>query len=98
MSKSEKVTVLNINCPGSESRVDAEKYSAMKSALLTALPESEPGLTQSEMINAIQPHLRQDLWPNGAKSAWWCKTVQLDLEARGAVQRVPGKPLRWHRI
>lgn len=96
MPDQDKVTVLNVNCPGSESRVNAEKYNAMKTALTNALPSTEPGLTQAEMMQAIQPHLRQDLWPNGAKSAWWCKTVQLDLEARGMVIRTQGRPLRWH--
>ncbi|MFM8560918.1 MAG: DUF6958 family protein, partial [Solirubrobacterales bacterium] len=37
-------------------------------------------------------------WPEGAKAGWWQKTVQLDLEARGALVRNPeSKPLRWHR-
>jgi hypothetical protein len=93
-----QVPVENVNTPGRVSHVDAEKYHAMRDALLRALPRRQPGLTQAEMGAAVQPHLRQDLWPGGAKSLWWLKTVQLDLEAKGLVQRDrSARPLRWHR-
>ena len=56
-----------------------------------------PGLTQSEIREAVIPYLPQDLYPGGAKAGWWAKTVQLDLEARGSLVREAVKPLRWHR-
>lgn len=92
-----KVTVENVNHPGHTSRVDATKYQAMRKVLLKVLPKQTPGLTQTEMKNAIQPHLPQDLWPGGAKSGWWMKSVQLDLEAKGLVKRTDTKPLQWYR-
>lgn len=92
---SDKITVENINTPGRTSRVDAEKYSAMKTALLQSLPSQEPGFTQKEMMAGVLPFLPESLFPGGAKSGWWVKTVQLDLEAKGVVQRVQSKPLRW---
>jgi hypothetical protein len=46
---------------------------------------------------AVLPHLPQNLYPGGAKVGWWAKTVQLDLEAKGAIARESTKPLRWHR-
>ena len=46
----EKISVQNINVPGYSGKVDAEKYYAMKEALLAALPDNAPGLTQAEMI------------------------------------------------
>ena len=98
MDKDDKIEVENINCPGQISRINAEKYLAMKDALLRALPPKAPGYVQQEMFDAIQPFLNQDLWPGGAKSAWWCKTVQLDLEAKGIILRQKQKPIRWHLI
>jgi hypothetical protein len=99
MSKPKTIIVKNINVPGYESRVNAEKYEAMRVALLRALPVGAPGLTQAEMLAAIQPHLPQDLWPGGEKSGWWMKTVQLDLEAQGQVNRNTGShPTRWYRL
>ncbi len=98
MSKPETVNVRNVNVPGYESRVNAEKYEAMRAALLRALPAGEPGLTQAEMLAAIQPFLPQNLWPGGEKSGWWMKTVQLDLEAIGQVKRnTAAFPTRWYR-
>jgi hypothetical protein len=96
-SRDEKIVVENVNVPGSKTRVSKVMYDAMKQALWQVLPAAAPGLTQSEMREAIIPHLPQDLYPGGAKADWWAKTVQLDLEAKGALVREPVKPLRWHR-
>ena len=92
-----RVTVENVNVPGRTTTVDAEKYRAMRDALLAVLPSEPPGLTQNEMREAVVPHLPEDLFPGGAKAGWWSKTVQLDLEAKGVVEREPVKPVRWHR-
>lgn len=92
-----RVVIKNINVPGRTSRVDGEKYEAMRSALLRVLPKKAPGLTQGEMFKAILSYLPDDLFPGGAKANWWAKTVQLDLEARRLVTRENTKPLRWHR-
>lgn len=97
MSDNEKVQVENINVPGQTTRVNAAKYNAMKSAFLKVLPGSNPGLTQKEIQNKVKLHLPSDLFPKGATSGWWAKTVQLDLEAKGVVTREACKPLRWHR-
>ena len=83
----EKVIVQNVNVPDHTSRVDALKYNAMKEAFLELLPLSSPGLTQKEIQVQIVNHLSQTIFPNGAKSSWWAKTVQLDLEAKGKVVR-----------
>jgi hypothetical protein len=57
--------------------------------------DQQQGLTQTEMMAAIKVQIDQTLFPNGAKSGWWMKTVQLDLEAKGQIVRIMGKPLRW---
>lgn len=97
MSKSGMIEVENVNVPGRVGHVNAQRYQAMRRVLLKVLPKKPPGLTQSEMRAAVLPHLPQNLWPNGEKSMWWAKTVQLDLEAKGLVIRnKEGKPTRWH--
>jgi hypothetical protein len=92
-----RVTIENVNHPGTSSTVDAGMYHAMRAALLEVLPAGMPGLTEAEMRDAIVPHLPDDLFPGGAKAGWWAKSVQLDLEAKGVISREPSKPLRWHR-
>lgn len=97
MSSTEKIAVQNINVPGYTSNLNAEKYTAMRSILLKVLPKKAPGITQVEMAKAALPHLPQELWPDGEKSMWWVKTVQLDLEAKGLVIRdSSAKPTRWY--
>ena len=92
---SDKIEVENVNNPGHVTRVDAVKYAAAKTALLAILSGQEQGLTQTEMMAAIKVQIDQTLFPNGAKSGWWTKTVQLDLEVKGQINRIATKPLRW---
>lgn len=91
-----RVTVRNVNVPGYSTTVDAAKYAAMRKAIFAVLPGKAPGLTQAEIRKAVVAHLPDDLFPGGAKAAWWAKMVQLDLEAKGLVAREETKPLRWH--
>ncbi len=95
-SEEEKITIENVNVPGYTTRVNAAMYTAMKQAMLQVLPKGEPGLTQSEIREAVVAYLPDELYPDGAKAGWWAKAVQLDLEAKGVVIREAAKPLRWH--
>ena len=98
MAKSDhKVVVENINVPGQTTRVNKAMYDAMKAAMWEVLPAESPGLTQTEIREAVTKHLPEDLYPGGAKAGWWAKTVQLDQEAKGAMIREKTKPLRWYR-
>jgi len=97
MPGTEKIEVQNVNVPGRTSKVNAAKYLAMKKSLLNVLPISSPGLTQKEMISQVKEHLPEDLFPGGATSGWWVKTVQLDLESKGQVVREATKPLKWYK-
>jgi hypothetical protein len=92
-----RITVENVNVPGYTVQVDAAMYTAMRAAVLAVLPSAAPGLSQTEIRQAVLPHLSEELFPGGAKSDWWSKLVQLDLEAKGIVDREATKPLRWHR-
>lgn len=96
MNSAKKIQVENINVPGQTSNVDAEKYTAVKKTMLKVLPTASPGLTHTELCNAMKPHLEK-LFPGGEKIGWWSKTVQLDLEAKGLLIREASKPLRWYR-
>ncbi len=92
----DKIEVLNVNHPGKSTRVDADKYAAMKNAMLTVAPDSPPGLTAGELKQAVLPLLPQDQFPGGSTAGWWVKCVQLDLEARGLLERSRTSPLRFH--
>ena len=92
-----RLEVSNVNVPGRTTRIKADKYEAMRRALLAVLPRRSPGLTQAEMFKAVRSHLPQDLFPGGATANWWAKTVQLDLEVKKILMRENSEPLRWYR-
>jgi hypothetical protein len=95
--KIKMIEVENVNHPGHVRLVDANMYEAMKGAFLKTLPKTSPGLTEAEMRKRLAAHLPEEFFPGGAKVGWWAKTVQLDLEAKGAVAREKSRPLRWRR-
>lgn len=92
----DKIDVQNINTPGRTSRVNAAKYHAMHAAMLKVMTIIAPGHTASDIKEAAKAHLPENLFPGGATSGWWQKTVQLDLEAKGIIARSPTKPLRFY--
>lgn len=97
--KPAKVPVSNANHPGLVRSLDAAKYDTVKLALLKVLPNKAPGLTQIQMRGETAYHLPEHLFPDTEKTAWWIKSVQLDLEAKGIIAREPdAHPLRWYQI
>lgn len=95
--QSEKIDVENVNVPGQVTRVNADKYHAMRQAYLSVLPDKSPGMTQNALLDAVKSSLPEALFPGGSTSGWWMKTVQLDLEAKGLVWRLKTRPLTWHK-
>lgn len=95
--QTEKIEIENVNIPGKTERVDKQKYLAMRDALLIVLPRKSPGVTVAEAQEKLIPLLPQELFPGGAKSGWWLKAAQLDLEAKGKIKRELTKPMRLHR-
>jgi hypothetical protein len=89
------IEVENVNHPGKTRRVEAAKFNAIKGVMRQVMPKDGPGLSQSEMMAAVKRAAPQDLFPGGATSGWWAKSVQLDMEAKGELERLPTKPLRW---
>ncbi len=81
-----KMKIENVLQPGKTYSADPAKYEAMKKAVLAVLPKASPGLTVAEVQDRVVAHLPEDLFPGGAKSGWWMKAVQLDLEAKGVIR------------
>lgn len=93
----DRIEIENFTSPGHVQRVDRPKYEAMKAALLQVLPAGEPGLTVADAKAALLPLLPDALYPGGDKAGWWLKAVQLDLEVKGVIKRLPTKPLTLRR-
>ena len=92
-----KMQIEYVGSPGKTHPVNAEKYHAMRTAYLVALPASPPGMTPAEILRSVTPHLPGELFPGGDKAGWWAKAVQLDLEAKGLVKRAATSPVRLWR-
>lgn len=94
----ERIEIENFTSPGRTYRVDRAKYEAMRDALLKVLPAAEPGLTVAGARAALLPLLPDTQFPGGEKAGWWLKAAQLDLEAKGIIQRSKGSPVRLFRV
>jgi hypothetical protein len=98
MARAEWIEIENVLQPGKTYRVDAEKFTAMRQAVLAELPGEEPGLTPAQLKARVVGRLPQSLFPDGEKAGWWMKAVQLDLEAKRVIARAPAAPVRLHRL
>ncbi|MCY4536809.1 MAG: hypothetical protein OXE52_01120 [Chloroflexi bacterium] len=92
----------NVNHPDHQESLKADKYHIIREAMLSALPLDEWMLfsTMEERVRAClqEKDLPKSLFPKPGSLRWYCKAVQLDLEARGEIERQPGKsPLRLRR-
>ena len=93
----DKIDVENPSTPGKTTHVDRAKYTAMRTALLAVLPDQPPGMAVPTAKAALLPQLPQDLFPAGQTAGWWLKCVQLDLEAKGLINRAPKPPVQLYR-
>ena len=80
--------------PGAQ--VDPERYEIVRQAILRCLPPKDaPGITWPELAELIAPSLPDRLFRHMGTVRWYTRAVQLDLEAGGAIEQVPGsKPPR----
>lgn len=69
------------------------RYEAARDALLASLPDGDE-LTHGELMAGVREQLdgRFD-----GSIGWYAETVKLDLEARGVIERVQGRPQRYRR-
>jgi hypothetical protein len=70
--------------------VTEEKYEPIRKAILASLPRSDKGIDFKELVAAVAARVPQELYPKAGSVSWYTKVVQLDLEAKGIVERVPG--------
>lgn len=80
--------IITLHPEGKEGvRIDEQKYTAVKEAILACLSsETEVGFT--ELVDMLDRMLKPAF---EGSIPWYATTVKLDLEARGLIERVPGK-------
>lgn len=96
----------NVNHPGYSEKLKEEKYSVIREAILAVLPD-DPGaeaMTFAELEAGVTAHLDandvpKELFPKPGSVRWYTKAVQLDLEAREIIERVPGRsPIELRKV
>ena len=79
--------------------VTQEKYDPIRKAMLASVPRNRTGVTFKELVAAVRVLVPEELFPKRGSVSWYTKVVQLDLEATGRLERIPGKvPQRIRRV
>ncbi len=89
------ISARNINHPDHRENLKADKYHIIREAMLAALSESD-WMSFQDMEDKVRAHLQKTdvpkaLFPKPGSVRWYCKAVQLDLEARSVIERQPKK-------
>ncbi|KAA3642824.1 MAG: hypothetical protein DWQ07_20080 [Chloroflexi bacterium] len=93
-----RIKAQNVNHPEHTENLNAEKYALIREAMLATLPshESGEGMAFNDLEEKVAAYLMKkevspELFPKPGSVRWYTKAVQLDLEARGEIERLPGK-------
>ena len=85
----------NVNHPEHRENLKAEKYHVIREAMLATLSEAEwmsfADLEAGVRARLAESNVPKALFPKPGSVRWYCKAVQLDLEARGEILRQPKK-------
>ncbi|MCC6361313.1 MAG: hypothetical protein IT450_21455 [Phycisphaerales bacterium] len=80
----DRFLLLNPNTGRPDRTIDAEKYAAVKRAILKAVPRGpKKSIAFGDLAAAAKKHLPDGRIPGGGALAWYVTSVKLDLEARG---------------
>jgi hypothetical protein len=74
--------------------IDRSKYNAIRAAILDAVGE-RPEIAFGGLADAVAQRIGAEF--EGSVS-WYVTTIKLDLEARGLIERVPGRKPQFLRL
>jgi hypothetical protein len=100
------IQALNVNHPAYQENLNEEKYTLIRDAILAVLQvENDPaGLTFPQLEEKVGNFLADKnipgtMFPKPGSVRWYTKAVQLDLEARSLIERVPNQaPIRLRKV
>lgn len=92
----------NVNHPDHRENLKEEKYNWIREAMLAVLPAADngDGMAFAELEKKVGAYLDEHeapkaLFPKPGSVRWYTKAVQLDLEAREEIERLPNRsPIR----
>ncbi len=80
----------NVNKGSRGFTVTAEKYERIRKAILASVPRDKEGVSFKEFVASVNGRVPKELFPKQGSVSWYAKVVQLDLEANGLIERIPG--------
>ena len=90
MSEKEMFQALHPDPNKQGARVTKATFDIYREALLQLIPADEEGIALQTLFEDVVPLVPPEIAAN-TSPGWWTMTVKLDLEARGVIERVPGK-------
>lgn len=88
----------NVNKGSRGFAVTQEKYEIIRKAIMESVSGAAAGVTFKELVASVASRVPTSLFPKKNSVSWYTKVVQLDLEARGWLERAPGQaPQRLRR-
>ena len=97
--QAEKIQLLHPDPKKEAPRIDTWKYELVKAAILNVVPYDEGGSAFKNLFDQVAEILTPEEIDKLGSVGWYTTTVNLDLEARGLIERVPGsKPQRLRRL
>lgn len=98
------VQASNVNHPEYKENLKEEKYTVIREAILAVLPDQGSGMAFPQLEEKVTGYLTarnvpMTLFPKPGSVRWYTKAVQLDLEAREIIERVPNQtPIRLRKM
>jgi len=80
----------NVNKGSRGFAVTAEKYEPIRKAILASVSRNKEGVSFKELVASVSSRVPKELFPKRGSVSWYTKVVQLDLEANGQIERIPG--------
>lgn len=80
----------NVNRGSDGFAVTEAKYEPIKKAILASTPGNSQGISFKELVASVNERVPSELFPKRGSVSWYTKVVQLDLEAKGQIERIPG--------
>ena len=73
--------------------IDIGAHAALRRTALAVVPREQPGITLDEYLDEMKARLPEMKgWDSSASPGWYAMAIKLDLEVRGELKRMKGKP------
>lgn len=79
----------NVNRGSRGFAVTAEKYEPIRKAILASVPRNKEGVSFKELVASVASRVPGESFAKKGSVSWYTKVVQLDLEAKGEIERIP---------